>query len=106
MKLSVLLFAAAGACSASAWAQPQASGETMANTCAACHGTHGRVGEDVAMVPLAGMDKGEFIRAMRDFRSGKRPSTLMHHVASGFTDAEVEAMAEFFAAQSLKGGER
>lgn len=105
MKLSVLLIAAAGAFSAAASAQPQASGEMMANTCAACHGTHGRLEEDVAMMPLAGMDKNEFIQAMRDFRSGKRPATLMHHVASGFTDADVEAMAEFFAAQPLKGGQ-
>ncbi len=68
----------------------------MAATCAGCHGTEGRLGTGEFM-PLAGMKEAEFIRAMQDFRSGKRLSTLMGHVANGFTDREVRAMAQYFA---------
>lgn len=75
---------------------PQATGEMMGNTCAGCHGTHGRLSAE-AFVPLAGMKESTFIKAMQDFRSGARPATLMGHVARGYNDEQVKAMAEFFA---------
>lgn len=71
------------------------SGAAMAATCAGCHGTHGKLAT-IEMVPLAGMAEAEFVRAMQDFRSGQRPSTLMGLVAKGFTDSEVSAMARYF----------
>ena len=77
-------------------AAPQASGEMMGNTCAGCHGTHGRL-SDSAFVPLAGMNESTFIKAMTEFRSGARPATLMGHVARGYNDEQIKAMAEFFA---------
>lgn len=72
------------------------SGAAMAATCGGCHGTHGKL-ELREFVPLAGMRESEFVRAMREFRAGTRPSTLMGHVANGFTDGEIEAMARYFA---------
>lgn len=72
------------------------SGAAIAQTCAGCHGTDGRI-KNAAFMPLAGMPKEQFVQAMRDFRSGKRPATLMRHVAEGFTDAETDAMASYFA---------
>ena len=77
-------------------AAPQASGEMMGNTCAGCHGTHGRLVNE-AFMPLAGMKESTFIKAMNDFRSGTRPATLMGHVARGYSDEQIKAMAEFFA---------
>ncbi|TSE21687.1 Cytochrome subunit of sulfide dehydrogenase [Tepidimonas alkaliphilus] len=80
-------------------------GDVMAHSCAACHGTNGQLGDE-AFMPLAGMPVEQFVRTMKDFRDGKRPSTLMGHVARGFTDAQLLAMAEFFAAQQpLQGGQ-
>lgn len=72
------------------------SGEAMAHTCAACHGTLGRLGDE-SFMPLAGMPVRQFVTTMIDFREGRRPATLMGHVAQGFSDAEIQAMAEFFA---------
>jgi|GEM_PF-1007041 len=69
----------------------------MAHTCAACHGTNGQLGDE-AFKPLAGMPVQQFVRTMIDFREGRRPATLMGHVAKGFTDADLQAMGEFFAA--------
>ncbi|MFE8035288.1 hypothetical protein [Thiohalocapsa marina] len=73
------------------------SGADMANTCAACHGTNGVLGDEY-FVPLAGMPLEQFVSSMLEFRNGARPATLMGFVASGFSDAEIRAMGEFFAA--------
>jgi sulfide dehydrogenase cytochrome subunit len=35
---------------------------------------------------------------MRDFRDGKRPATVMHQQAKGYTDAQFELLAAYFAA--------
>lgn len=71
---------------------------TLAATCMACHGPDGK---SLGKVPnLAGQNKGAFVEAMQDFKSGARRATIMKRHASGYTDAEIEAMGEFFA--SLK----
>ncbi len=71
---------------------------SMAATCSACHGTNGQsVGG--AVVGLAGMNKEYFVTQMKLFKDGKREATLMHQIAKGYTDAEIAAMADFFAAQ-------
>ncbi|OYY78072.1 MAG: hypothetical protein B7Y33_05360 [Hydrogenophilales bacterium 16-62-9] len=75
---------------------PGPTGAAMAATCAGCHGTQGRL-ESSEFAPLAGMPEAEFIRAMRDYRSGKRQSTLMGNLAKGFSEREVAAMARYFA---------
>ena len=36
---------------------------------------------------------------MQDFRAGKRPATIMHQLAKGFSDAQIEQLAVYFAAQ-------
>jgi sulfide dehydrogenase cytochrome subunit len=78
------------------------SGELMAHSCAACHGTLGRLGDE-SFMPRAGMPLRQFTTSMLDFRTGKRPATLMGHVAQGFSDAEIRAMGEFFAAVKPEG---
>ncbi len=85
---------AAGGAAAQA---PLPKAEYLAANCANCHGTNGKsVG---GMASLAGYPKAEFIQAMKDFQSGKREATLMHQISKGYTDAQIEAMAEYFAAQ-------
>jgi len=68
-----------------------------AGTCAICHGTSGHsVGVTES---LAGMSKDEFLRKMKEFRSGSRPSTIMTQIAKGYGDQQLEQMAAYFAAQ-------
>lgn len=81
------------------------AGEMAAHTCAACHGTQGRLGDEFFM-PLAGMPVEQFVSTMIDFREGKRPSTLMGHVARGFTDEQLRAMGQYFAAVPPLGAEQ
>lgn len=74
----------------------EATGEALSHTCAACHGTYGELkGEH--FVPLASMAPDEFIASMKEFKSLKRPSSIMSHIAEGYSDAEIERMAAFFA---------
>lgn len=80
-----------------AQAQSLPKSEYLAANCANCHGTNGK---SVGGLPaLAGYPKAEFIQAMKDFQSGKREATLMHQISKGYTDAQIEAMATYFAAQ-------
>jgi sulfide dehydrogenase cytochrome subunit len=36
---------------------------------------------------------------LKDFEDGKRPATIMHQIAKGFTDEQLEVLAAYFAAQ-------
>ncbi|MDD5297508.1 MAG: c-type cytochrome [Rhodocyclaceae bacterium] len=67
----------------------------------ACAGCHGNDGSSVgpSMPSLAGQQKDAFVIAMKEFKSGERPSTVMGRLAKGYTDPEIEAMAGFFAKQ-------
>jgi hypothetical protein len=48
---------------------------------------------------LAGMDAARMVLLMQEFRDGKRPATVMQQHAKGYTDAQIEAIAAWFAAQ-------
>ena len=70
----------------------------LAANCAACHGTNGKsVGG--AIQGLAGANKEYFIAQIKAFKEGKREATVMHQIAKGYSDAEMSALADFFAAQ-------
>lgn len=70
---------------------------TLAASCAACHGTNGN---SVGGTPvLAGLDQRHFTSQMMAFRSGERPSTVMHRHAKGLSPEEIEQLAAYFAAQ-------
>ena len=72
--------------------------QKLAAPCAICHGTEGRaVTKDV--VPLAGLPREHIASQMRAFRDGQRSATVMHQIAKGYTDAQIDAMAAWFSAQ-------
>ena len=72
-------------------------GRNLAAACANCHGTNGvsRAG----MSALAGRQRSEIARLMQEFRSGKRPATVMHQIARGYNDDQVAAIAAYLSAQ-------
>jgi cytochrome c553 len=51
------------------------------------------------MPSLAGQSKDELVRKMQDYKAGRLPATLMHQLAKGYTDEQIEAIAAYFAAQ-------
>lgn len=80
---------------------PAVTGKMLADNCSACHGTLGAEFNE-GMPPLAGMSKKSFIQVMKDFRDNRFPSIVMHDVAYVFSDEEIEAMADYFAAQKAE----
>lgn len=70
----------------------------LSYACAGCHGTSGAsVGP--SMPALAGQSKIAIVESMKGFKTGERPSTVMGRLAKGYTDADFEAMGDFFAKQ-------
>jgi sulfide dehydrogenase cytochrome subunit len=66
--------------------------------CAGCHGTNGG-SAGLAMPSLASQSKTAIVDAMKKFKSGERPSTVMGRLAKGYADADFEAMGNFFSRQ-------
>jgi cytochrome c553 len=79
-------------------AQPDAlSASVLAANCTGCHGPNGK--SRGAIPSIAGLDKTYFIEAMQAFRAGQRQPTVMHQHAKGYTDTEIETLAQHFASQ-------
>jgi cytochrome c553 len=77
------------------YAQDNAAARSLAATCAACHGTNGRsVTQEVA--GLAGLPRERIASQMRAFRDGSRPGTIMPQMARGYSDPQIDLIADFF----------
>ena len=72
---------------------------SLAATCANCHGTQGRSAEGSAVPSLAGMPREAMVTQLKAFKAGSRPATIMHQLAKGYSDAQIEQIAGYFAAQ-------
>jgi len=68
-----------------------------ASSCTGCHAA--------AQIPnselprIAGRKAADIVTAMREYRSGAWPSTVMSRIAKGFDDSQIDAIAAWFAAQ-------
>jgi cytochrome c553 len=82
-----------------AWAGAATAAEAPpgASSCSGCHPTGKSVGTPVPR--LIGRDAAQISAAMADFKAGKRPTTIMDRISKGFTEAETNAIAAWFAAQ-------
>jgi len=97
------VFALAAGVVAPAMAQDTVYARNLASACFTCHGTDGR---SVGGIPpsLAGQDKKYLLQTMKDFKAGKRPATIMHQQAKGYTDKELELIANYFASVKAAPG--
>jgi len=93
----------AALCVLSGWAHAQdadanaRAARYLAANCANCHGTTGNA--QGAMPSIAGQQKAFIVDQMKAFRDGKRPATIMHQLAKGYTDQQVELIADHFSRQ-------
>ena len=99
MKRAHLAFASAAlalTATVPAFAQDAAQVRSWAASCANCHGTNGvaQPGNET----LAGMKKEDIVSKMLDFKSGRKPATVMHQLAKGYSDEQINAIAGYFAA--------
>lgn len=74
---------------------PPGSGAALANNCFTCHGPHGRSPGE--MPSLDKLSAADLVTAIKQFRSGERPSTVMGRLAKGYSDADIDAIAAFIA---------
>jgi len=54
------------------------------------------------MPNLAGQQRAYLAQQMQDFKTGKRPATIMHQLAKGYTDEQIDALAAYFFAQKAR----
>jgi cytochrome subunit of sulfide dehydrogenase len=101
LKLVLGPLAAALLLSGAAYAQSSAAAlhtRALAATCANCHGTDGRAVEGQPMARLAGLPREHIASQLRAFRDGQRPATVMHQLAKGYSNEQIDAIAAYFAA--------
>ena len=67
-----------------------------ASSCSGCHPA--TAGVPTPVPRLVGRDAAQVTTAMTEFRTGKRPATVMDRIAKGFSDDETRAIAAYFAA--------
>jgi cytochrome c553 len=72
-------------------------GLALVNACAACHGPDGR--SHGAIPSIDHLSVEEFTAALKAFRAEARQGTVMNRIAKGVDDAEISAMARYFAAR-------
>jgi sulfide dehydrogenase cytochrome subunit len=96
-RVTLLLAATGWTAAAADAATTTAHARNLASTCTACHTRKG-AGES-AIAPLDGRVAADIARTMRAFRSGERAGTVMPQLARGYTDADIDAIAAWFAAQ-------
>ena len=69
-------------------------GRMLSASCAGCHGTDGR---SPGAIPDISDKSADYIRvSLEEFRSGRRESTIMGRHAKGYTDEEIQLIAEYF----------
>lgn len=72
-------------------------GRNLAATCAGCHNITGNALP--GMPPVTGQSKEALLRKLKDYKEGKQPATVMHQLAKGYTDGQLELIAAYYAAQ-------
>ena len=77
------------------------SAEMLGNTCAGGHGTDGS-SHGPATPSIAGISSEYFIDAMKAYKDGSRPATIMTRIAKGYSEEEIKLMAGFFAGKKMQ----
>lgn len=79
----------------------RAQAPLAAQGCLGCHGPGGAGSAPIA--GLAGRPAGDLVAAMAAFQAGQRPATIMTRIAKGYSEAEIAAVAAYFAALPAGG---
>lgn len=84
-----------------ALAYPAAGQDQAARSLAAnCTGCHGPSGNSSGAIPtIAGLERAYIATAMQEFKAGTRQATVMHQHAKGYSDQDIEILAEYFSKQ-------
>ena len=69
---------------------------------ASCLGCHPAAADDGPVPALAKLPAPQIVAALQAYRSGARPATVMDRIAKGFSDEEIEAIAQWYARANKK----
>lgn len=95
MRLPILLLTTALAAVPAAAAPPA---QAKVHLCVACHGEDG-VGRDPSWPNLAGQKAAYLASQLAAFRDGTRRNDMMTPLVAELTDADIDALAAWYAAQ-------
>jgi len=76
----------------SAWVQEKTK------VCAGCHGANG-VSETPNFPTIAGQYENYLAHSLKGYRDGERGNAIMASQATGLTDAQIKALAKYYAKQ-------
>ncbi|RDT51217.1 cytochrome C, partial [Enterobacter roggenkampii] len=69
--------------------------QSLAATCANCHGTNGTPA-GTRLPVLAGQSEADLLAALKGFKDGSRPATVMHQISKGYTGQQLAMLANYF----------
>jgi cytochrome c553 len=99
-KLLIVMLAAAGlGAAAPALAADAAAGKEKAAMCVACHGEGGNKPLAPDYPKLAGQPADYLVKALRDYKSGKRKNPVMAPMAQTLSKKDMQDVAAYFASQ-------
>lgn len=78
-------------------AQAVERGELLSSMCVTCHGPDGNGAKKIPK--LKGLKVSDIVESMKGFSSGEESATIMQHHAKGYTDEEINLMANYFASK-------
>ena len=73
--------------------------EKAAQVCAACHGPDGNKPSDPTQPILAGQHYDYLVRALGDYKNGRRNNAIMKGFAAQLSKKDMEDLAAWFASQ-------
>ena len=76
------------------------AGKEKAKVCEACHDPSGKI-IDPSYPILAGQHESYLVKALADYRAGRRTNPVMAPMAASLSDQDIEDLAAFYA--SLDG---
>src|SRR3954471_24908072 len=99
MKNIAMVLALCAAGSAFASGNPDNGKTKAAQVCAACHGPEGNKPSAPDQPVLAGQYYDYLVRALGDYRNGKRNNPIMKGFAAQLSNKDIEDLAAWFSSQ-------
>ncbi len=81
-----------------------AKGETLSQTCAACHNTDGNSINPI-WPKLAGQHASYTRKQLENFKAGKRVNVQMNALAAALSEEDILHLAAYYASRKIKKGE-
>ena len=97
-KLALTAIALVLGCGAAQAANPEA-GKEKSRTCAACHGADGNKTIDAQYPRIAGQYADYLVKAMNDYKSGKRKNPIMGPQAAPLSQRDIQDLSAYYSHQ-------